>query len=63
MTVCEASPPGSGALSRNLGAVGRSASGVGSATLASRDDERLVPAVSLAGDDGLDWDDAADWPT
>jgi hypothetical protein len=31
--------------------------------LASRDDERLVPAVSLAGDDGLDWDDAADWPT
>jgi len=36
--------------------------GVGDLLPAGRDDERLVTAVSLAGDDGLlDWDDAADW--
>jgi hypothetical protein len=36
--------------------------GVGDLLPASQDDERLVPAVALAGEDGLlDWDDAADW--
>jgi hypothetical protein len=36
--------------------------GVGDLMPASQEDERLIPAVSLTGDDGLlDWDDAADW--
>jgi hypothetical protein len=36
--------------------------GVGDLMPVGQDDERLVPAVSLAGDDGLlDWDDSADW--
>src|SRR6266700_85989 len=36
--------------------------GVGDLLPAGQDDERLVPAVVLEGDDGvLDWDDSADW--
>jgi hypothetical protein len=36
--------------------------GVGDLLPAGQDDERLVPAVLLEGDDGiLDWDDAAGW--
>jgi hypothetical protein len=36
--------------------------GVGDLLPAGQDDERLVPAVALEGDDGvLDWDDSADW--
>ncbi len=36
--------------------------GVGDLLPAGLDDERLVPAVALEGDDGvLDWDDSADW--
>lgn len=36
--------------------------GVGDLLPADKDDERLVPAVLLEGDDGiLDWDDAAGW--
>ena len=36
--------------------------GVGDLLPAGQDDERLVPAVLLEGDDGvLDWDDSADW--
>ncbi len=36
--------------------------GVGDLLPAGEDDERLVPAVLLEGDDGvLDWDDSADW--
>lgn len=36
--------------------------GVGDLLPAGQDDERLVPAAVLEGDDGvLDWDDSADW--
>ena len=36
--------------------------GVGDLLPARQDDERLVPAAVLEGDDGvLDWDDSADW--
>jgi hypothetical protein len=37
--------------------------GVGDLLPTGQDDERLVPAAVLEGDDGvLDWDDSADWP-
>ena len=68
VTVCEAALlPGSGALLAPAWVpwserVRPGDVGVGDLMPASRDDERLIPAVSLAGDDGLlDWDDAADW--
>jgi hypothetical protein len=68
VTVCEAALlPGSGALLAPAWVpwserVRPGDVGVGDLLPASRDDERLVPAVSLAGDDVLlDWDDAADW--
>jgi hypothetical protein len=68
VTVCEAVLlPGSGALLAPAWVpwserVRPGDVGVGDLLPASRDDERLVTAVSLAGDDGLlDWDDAADW--
>ena len=68
VTVCEAVLlPGSGALLAPAWVPWRERVrpgdvGVGDLLPASRDDERLVTAVSLAGDDGLlDWDDAADW--
>lgn len=36
--------------------------GIGDLLPAGQDDERLVPAAVLEGDDGvLDWDDSADW--
>jgi hypothetical protein len=38
--------------------------GVGGLLPAGSDDERLVPVVTLEGDDGvLDWDDSAEWDT
>jgi hypothetical protein len=68
VTVCEAVLlPGSGALLAPAWVpwserVRPGDLGVGDLLPAGQDDERLVPAVSLAGDDGLlDWDDAADW--
>lgn len=68
VTVCEAVLlPGSGALLAPAWVpwserVRPGDVGVGDLLPAGQDDERLVPAVSLTGDDGLlDWDDAADW--
>jgi hypothetical protein len=68
VTVCEAALlPGSGALLAPAWVpwserVRPGDVGVGDLMPASQDDERLIPAVSLTGDDGLlDWDDAADW--
>ncbi len=68
VTVCEvALLPGSGALLAPAWVpwserVRPGDIGVGDLMPASQDDERLIPAVSLTGDDGLlDWDDAADW--
>jgi hypothetical protein len=68
VTVCEAALlPGSGALLAPAWVpwserVRPGDVGVGDLMPAGQDDERLVPAVSLTGDDGLlDWDDAADW--
>jgi hypothetical protein len=66
VTVCEAVLlPGSGALLAPAWVpwserVRPGDVGVGDLMPAGQDDERLVPAVALAGDDGLlDWDDAA----